>query len=159
MAKKQAAAAAPPKHGRKARETAFRPTRAQRAFVAAAAGLGVPREMICRMLPGEHPGETVAIDGRALWNNFWRELRGGLKLAVALVEARMFQHALSGDDRSALTAQTLILNTRGGGKPAGDPAIHEPSEAELAVDQLNRRERDTLRKLLTKATVRSDTGQ
>jgi len=75
------------------------------------------------------------------------------------VEARVFQRALSHDDRSAVTAQMLILNTRGGWKSTADPAVPESAEATLAVEELSREERDTLRKLLAKAKARGDRSE
>jgi hypothetical protein len=156
MAKKQASAAAPPQRARKS-GAPLQATRAQRAFVVAAAGLGVPRKVICQMLPGARSGETAAMTSDMLRHLFPRELRDGLKLAVALVEARVFQRALTHDDRSALTAQLAILNTRGGWKTAGEPAaVAEPSGQALAIEDLNREERQLLRSLLAKATRRAD---
>ena len=61
--------------GQKPRRAAFRPTQEQRAFVAAAAGLRIPRRVICRRLPGAKPGETVSITGHMLTDYFTRELR------------------------------------------------------------------------------------
>jgi hypothetical protein len=51
-----------------------------------------------------------------LRREFDTELRKGLTLVVALVEARVSQRALFQDDRSALAAQMAVLNTRGGWK-------------------------------------------
>jgi hypothetical protein len=50
-------------------ESAFQPRPAQRAFVSAAAGLGVPRRVICRMLPGADPGAPVSISAHMLKGN------------------------------------------------------------------------------------------
>src|SRR5580658_8944536 len=152
MAKKRAAGAVPPKNAYKPRGRAFQPTRAQRAFVAAAAGLKVPSRVICQMMPTGGKGDAPLIDSMTLRWYFRRELQDGLKLATALVEARVYQRALSQDDRSALTAQALILNTRGGWKAADDTSLREPAELPLAMHRLSREERDTLRALLAKAT-------
>jgi hypothetical protein len=134
----------------KSRKPAFRPTQAQRGFVAAAAGLGVPRRVICQMLPGANPGETVTIRAHLLRDYFSRELREGMKLVVALVGARVCQRALSGDDRGAHAAQMLVLNTQGNWKPVAEAAIDD--EPPLDVRALTREERDELKRLLTKAT-------
>src|SRR5262245_27157140 len=83
---------------KKPRKAGFRPTQAQRAFVAAAAGLGVPRRVICQMLPAAEPGEIVSISAHVLRDYFSRELREGMKLVVPLIGARLCQRALSGDD-------------------------------------------------------------
>jgi hypothetical protein len=152
MAKKRAAAAVPPKNAYKPRGRAFQPTRAQRAFVAAAAGLGVPCRVICQMMPSGRAGDAPLIDSMTLRCYFRRELQDGLKLATALVEARVYERALSQDDRSALSAQALILNARGGWKPEDDPSLREPADPPLAMNRLSREERDTLRTLLAKAT-------
>jgi hypothetical protein len=58
-------------------ENAFQPTPVQRAFVSAAAGPGVPRRVICRMLPGAEPGATVSISAHMLRNYFSLERREG----------------------------------------------------------------------------------
>jgi hypothetical protein len=152
MAKKRAADAVPPKNAYKPRGRAFQATQAQRAFVAAAAGLKVPSRVICQMMPGARAGEIAPIDAHTLRNYFWRELQDGLKLVKALVEARVYERALSRDDRSAHSAQALILNAGGGWKSADDPSLREPAEPPLAMHRLSREERDMLRKLLAKAT-------
>jgi hypothetical protein len=152
MAKKRAAGAVPPKNAYKPRGRVFQPTRAQRAFVAAAAGLGVPSRVICQMMPGGRAGELAPIDSHTLRCYFSRELQDGLMLATALVEARVYERALSQDDRAALSAQALILNARGGWKAADEASLREPSEPPLAMHRLSREERDTLRGLLAKAT-------
>jgi hypothetical protein len=85
-------------------------TPAQRAFVSAAAGLDVPRRVICRMLPGAEPGETVSTSVHRLRDHFSRELREGMKHVAALVCARVCQRAISADGRGALQAQALVLN-------------------------------------------------
>jgi hypothetical protein len=133
---------------KKPRRTAFRPTQAQRAFVAAAAGLGVPRRVICQMLPGAKPGETTPISAHLLRDYFSRELREGMKLVVALVGARVCQRALSDDDRGALQAQMAVLNGRGGWTVAAEPLDEPP----LDMRALSREERDQFRRLLAKAT-------
>jgi hypothetical protein len=132
--------------GQKPRRAAFRPTQEQRAFVAAAAGLGIPRRVIRQMLPGAKPGETVAITGHMLTDCFAQELREkGLALVVALAGARLCQRALSGDDRGA--AQMMVLNARGWKLPA------PPEERdEISLAALTREERQELRRLLDKAT-------
>jgi hypothetical protein len=135
--------------GQKPRRADFRPTQEQRAFVAAAAGLKIPRRVICQMLPGAKPGETVSITGRMLTDYFARELREGLALVVALAGARLCQRALSGDDRGAWTAQMMILNTRGWKLPAA-----REERDEIWVAALSREERKELRRLLDKATLR-----
>ena len=152
MAKKRATGAVPPKNAYKPRGRVFQPTQAQRAFVAAAAGLGVPSRVICQMMPCARTRDVAPIDGQTLRGYFKRELEDGLKLATALVEARVYQRALSQDDRSALSAQALILNARGGWKAADDPSLREPAEPPLAMHRLSREERDMLRTLLAKAT-------
>jgi hypothetical protein len=58
-------------------ESAFQPAPAQRAFVSAAAGLGVPRRVICRMLRGAEPGATVSISAHMLRDYFSRGLPEG----------------------------------------------------------------------------------
>jgi hypothetical protein len=83
---------------------------AQRAFVSAAAGLDVPRRVICRMLPGADPGATVSISAHRLRDYFSRELREGMKYLMALVCARVCQRAIVGRRRGALQAQALVLN-------------------------------------------------
>jgi len=157
MTKEQAGNAGARQRPRKA-PAAFQPTREQRAFVATAAGLGVPRSVICQMLPGARPGETVSISRDMLRREFDTELRDGLKLVVALVETRVFQRALFHDDRSALAAQMAVLNTWGGWKTAPGQATALPAEPEpeWAMHQLTREERNELRKLLEKATPRRD---
>jgi hypothetical protein len=134
--------------GQKPRRAAFRPTQEQRAFVAAAAGLGIPRRVIRQMLPGAKSGETVSITGRMLTDCFAQELREkGLALVVALAGARLCQRALSGDDRNAQTAQMMVLNARGWKLPA------PPEERdEISLAALSREERKELRRLLDKAT-------
>lgn len=133
---------------RKPRGSAFRPTQAQRAFVAAAAGLGVPRRVICQMMPGAKPGETTPISTHLLRGYFSRELREGMKLVVALVGARLCQRALSDDDRGALQAQMAVLHGRGGWTIPSQPV----DDAPLDMRALTREERDQLRHLLAKAT-------
>jgi hypothetical protein len=133
---------------KKPRRTAFQPTQAQRAFVAAAAGLGVPRRVICQMLPGAKRGETTPISAHLLRDYFSRELREGMKLVVALVGARVCQRALSDDDRGALQAQMAVLNGRGGWTVPAEPLDEPP----LDMSALSREERDQLRRLLAKAT-------
>jgi hypothetical protein len=155
MTKQQAGNAGARQRPRKA-AAAFQPTREQRAFVATASGLGVPRSVICQMLPGARPGETVSISRDMLRREFDTELRDGLKIVVALVETRVFQRALFHDDRSALAAQMAVLNTRGGWKTAPGQATAVPAEPEWAMHQLTREERNELRKLLEKATPRRD---
>jgi hypothetical protein len=150
MAEKQAAGVVPPKHAYKPRGKTFQPTREQRAFVAAAAGLGVPNRVICQMMPGG-TGEIAPINCHTLTSYFKTELRDGLRLATALVEARVYQRALSHDDRSALSAQALILNSRGGWKSEENPSLEDLPDPPLAMDRLTFEERDTLKKLLTKA--------
>jgi hypothetical protein len=152
MAKQRNPAAVPPKNAYKPRGTAFKPTQAQRAFVAAAAGLGVPCRAICQMMPGGRGGHTPLIDSMTLRCYFRRELQDGLKLATALVEARVYQRALSEDDRSALSAQALILNTRGGWKSAENLSLQQLDDPPLAMHRLTREERDTMKRLLAKAT-------
>jgi hypothetical protein len=140
----------------KPRRAAFRPTQAQRAFVAAAAGLGVRRRVICQMLPGAKSGEVVSISAHMLRDHFARELREGLRLVVALAGARLFQRAISGDDRGALTAQMMILNARGWKLPA-EPL--EEAEPELSLAALSREERNEMRRLLDKAAAGQEGGR
>lgn len=157
MAQEEAENAAAPRRPRKAAR-AFQPTREQRTFVAAAAGLGVPRSVICQMLPGARRGETVSITRDTLRREFETELRDGLKLVMALVETRVFQRALFQDDRSALAAQMALLNARGGWKvPSGQVAVPEPDpDPPLDLDQLTREERHQLVHLLEKTMSPED---
>jgi hypothetical protein len=152
MAKKREASAVLPKHAYRARNRAFQPTRAQRAFVAVAAGLGVPVRVICQMLPTGRAGEAPPLNGVGLRSNFKTELREGLRLADALVEARVYQRALSRDDGAGFSAQALILNRRGGWKSAENRSLPDMADPPLAMDRLSREERDTMRMLLAKAT-------
>lgn len=152
MARRQTADPAPGESAPAPRKRKFEPTAAQRAFVAAASGFGVPPRIICQMLPGARPGQTLRIKSRTLKRRFARELREGLTLANALVKARVFQRALSLDDRSAVTAQTLILNAQGAWMPAAGGQGQEPGRTPLAIERLSPSERVTLRRLVDKAT-------
>jgi hypothetical protein len=131
----------------KPRKAAFCPTPAQRGFVAGAAGFGVPRRVICQMLPGVNPGETMPISAHMLRDYFPRELRQGLKLVVALAGARVCQRALSGDDRAAHAAQLALLNNLGWEVPAES----EDDDPPLDMRALTFAERDQLRTLIEKA--------
>jgi hypothetical protein len=129
----------------------FQPTWEQRAFVAAAAGLRVPRSLICQMLPGARRGETVSISRDMLRREFEMELRDGLTLVMALVEARVFQRALAQEDRSALAAQMALLNARGGWKlPAAQMAAAPEPDRRFNADLLTREERAEMKRLLLK---------
>jgi hypothetical protein len=128
----------------------FRPTQAQRAFVAAAAGLGVPRRVIRQMLPAAEPGATVSISAHMLRDYFGRELREGMKLVLPLIGARVCQRALSGDDRSAAQAQTLVLNAQGGWKLLGDGLLDDVEDEKPDMSVLSREEFDELERLLAK---------
>ena len=130
----------------------FAPSEAQRAFVAAATGLGVPASLICRMLPGAAPGETVAIDGASLARHFEEECRQGLRLALSLAAARLFAIALAGADRPALTALRLILKTPTEWDMLGE-ASREGQAGRFSGERLSRQERAALRKLLAKGTT------
>jgi hypothetical protein len=137
-------------------DSAFQPTPAQRAFVSAAAGLGVPRRVICRMLPGAEPGETVSISAHMLRDYFSRELREGMKYVAALACARVCQRAISADDRGALQAQALVLNAQGGWKLPPEATLDDGPE--LNMHALTREERDEMRRLLAKATEDPQNG-
>jgi hypothetical protein len=152
-AKREAAQAATP--AQEPGESAFQPTQAQRAFVSAAAGLGVPRRVICRMLPGAEPGEMVSISAHMLRDHFSRELREGMKYVVALVCARVCQRAISADDRGALQAQALVLNA-GGWKLLPEATLEDGPD--LNMDALTQDERHELKRLLAKAMEDPENG-
>lgn len=133
---------------------AFAPSEAQRAFVAAAAGLGVPATLTCRMLPGARPGKTVAIDEASLAKHFEREVRQGLRLALSLAAARLFAIAMASGDRQALVALRLILKA-----PDDWHALGKRSRGEtrrIAGERLSRPERAALRKLIDKAMTETE---
>jgi hypothetical protein len=133
------------------RET-FAPSEAQRAFVAAAAGVGVPRRLIRQLLPGARPGDVAEISGRALARHFGAELRRGVDLALSLAAARLFQIALAGEERRSLGALRLVLKApeawRALAMASGNTAPR------LFLDRLTRQESHALRKLIAKATAR-----
>ena len=133
------------------RET-FAPNEAQRAFVAAASGVGVPPRLIRRLLPGTRPGDVMEISGKALQRSFGAELRRGVNLALSLAAARLFQIALSGQERQSLGALRLVLKA-----PEAWRALATSSgktAPRLLLDRLSRQERLALRKLIEKATAR-----
>jgi hypothetical protein len=130
----------------------FVPSEAQRAFVAAAAGVGVPRRLIRRLLPGARPDNVAEISGRALARHFGAELRRGVDLALSLAAARLFQIALAGEERQSLGALRLVLKA-----PEAWRALATASgntAPGLFIDRLSRQERHALRKLIAKATAR-----
>lgn len=129
----------------------FAPSEMQRAFVAAAAAVGLPPAMICRMLPPGGKGGRAALDPESLERHFAEELKPESMLAARLVVARVLQRALAGDDRVALSAQMAVFKTLDDWRALGDSA-RAGEHRRLAVDRLTRQERDTLRKLLAKAS-------
>jgi hypothetical protein len=132
----------------------FKPNEAQRAFVAAAAGVGVPRRLIRRLLPDPGSGDAPEISGRALDRHFGAELRRGVDLALSLAAARLFQVALAGEARESLGALRLVLKT-----PEAWRALATASgnaAPRLFLDRLSRQERHALRKLIEKATARPE---
>jgi hypothetical protein len=129
----------------------FAPSEAQRAFVAAAAAVGLPPAMICSMLPGRARSGRGAIDVESLERHFAEELKPDTLLAARLVVARVLERALAGDDRGAISAQMAIFKTLDDWRTLGSEA--RGAEARhLAVERLTRQERDTLRLLLAKAS-------
>lgn len=135
------------------RET-FAPNEAQRAFVAAAAGVGVPPRLIRRLLPGTRPGDVMEISDQALQRSFGTELRRGVNLALSLAAARLFQLALSGGERQSLGALRLVLKA-----PEAWRALATSSGKtmpRLLLERLSRQERQELRKLIGKATARPE---
>ena len=143
--------------GRSAGRSAFVPTPAQRAFVAAANAVGLPREMICRMLPRGENGARAALDPARLERHFAEELSPGTMLAARLVVARVLQCALAGDDREAISAQMAVFKTLEDWRALGDAQAEEGRK--LAVDRLTREERDALRLLLEKAAAEDDPAE
>jgi hypothetical protein len=136
---------------------AFVATEAQRAFVAAAAGVGLPRRLIRRLLPGADSGNATEISGRALQRHFRGELRRGVDLALSLAAARLFQIALAGEERQSLGALRLVLKA-----PEAWRALATSSgntAPRLLLDRLSRQERHALRKLIEKATARPEEGR
>jgi hypothetical protein len=134
----------------KPRRAAFVPSEAQRAFVVAAAAVGLPPAMICRLLPGRGKSGRAAIDLETLERHFAEELAPDTLLAARLVVARVLERALAGDDRGAISAQMAIFKTLDDWRSLGSEA-RAAQARHLAVDRLTRQERDTLRKLLAKA--------
>jgi hypothetical protein len=134
---------------------AFAPSEMQRAFVAAAAGLGLGQDAIRGMLPAEGGG-TVEIEAAAFERHFAKELQQGLKLALSRVVLRVFERALCGEDREALRAQLFLLET-----PEQWQMLSEHwKEGEAAppqVERLSRPERERLRKLLAKMVGKKET--
>ncbi len=133
----------------------FAPSETQRAFVAAAAAVGLPPAMICRMLPRSAKGGRATLDPASLERHFAEELKPEAMLAARLVVARVLQRALAGDDRVAVSAQMAVFKTLENWRALGDGA-REKEGRRLAVDRLTRQERDTLRKLLEKAAGKDD---
>jgi hypothetical protein len=131
--------------------TPFVPSETQRAFVAAAAAVGLPPAMICRMLPPGVKGARATLDPSSLEQHFAEELKPETLLAARLVVARVLERALSGDDRVAISAQMAVFKTLDDWRGLGESA-REREGRRLAVDRLTRQERDTLRKLLAKAS-------
>ena len=128
----------------------FVPSEAQRAFVAAAARVRVPKKLIGRLLPGAEPGSVVEIDSGTLTKHFAAELRQGVNLALSLAAARLFRIALAGEDRLALTALRLVLKSPDAWQALGDRS--GDAEHSLSFDRLTSQERHALRKLIAKAT-------
>jgi len=136
---------------------AFVPSEAQRAFVAAAAGVGLPRRLIRRLLPGADSGDATEISGRTLQRHFRAELRRGVDLALSLAAARLFQIALSGQERQSLGALRLVLKA-----PEAWRALATSSgktAPRLLLDRLSRQDRLALRKLIEKATARPEAAR
>jgi hypothetical protein len=126
------------------------PSETQRAFAAAAAGVGVPKKLICRLLPGAEPGAVGEIDKGTLAKHFAAELRRGVNLASSLAAARLFRIALAGEDRLALTVLRLVLKSPDASRALGDLA--GDAGPSLSFDRLTSQERHALRKLIAKAT-------
>ncbi|HUH85492.1 MAG TPA: hypothetical protein VLX85_12860 [Stellaceae bacterium] len=132
------------------RET-FAPSEAQRAFVAAASGVGVPPRLIRRLLPGTRRGDVVEISGKVLQRSFGTELRRGINLALSLAAARLFQIALSGQQRESMAALRLVLKA-----PEAWRALATSSgktAPRMLLERLSRQEGQALRKLIEKATA------
>ncbi|HZB90768.1 MAG TPA: hypothetical protein VE397_04955 [Stellaceae bacterium] len=126
----------------------FTPTEEQRAFVAAAAAVGLPPTLICRMLPADGKGKRQALTPQALARHFAEELDPEAMIAARLVTLRVLQRALSGDDGGAASAQLAVFKTLEDWQRLGDAS---PASPRLAVERLSRDERDILRLLLDKA--------
>jgi len=105
------------------------------------------------MLPGASPAEAIEIDGGTLARHFAAELRQGMTLALSLAAARLFQIALTGEDRLALTALRQVLKSPETWRAVG--GIAGKTEPGLAFDRLTRKERHALRKLIAKASPQS----
>jgi hypothetical protein len=124
------------------------PTAEQRAFVCAAAAVGLAPEAICREFPRGKKGMRAMTPDR-LAERFADELKDGENMAARRVALRMLQRALVGDDREAMAAQMAVFKSL----PDWRQLYHaRPQEAEpLRVERLTDEERTELRRLIDKA--------
>ena len=132
------------------------PNEAQRAFVAAAAGVGVPPRIIRRLLPGARPGDVMEISDKALQRSFSTELRRGVNLALSLAAARLFELALSGEKRESLGALRVVMKAPEAWRAMATASAK--TAPRLFLERLSRQERHALRKLIEKATAQPQTA-
>jgi hypothetical protein len=125
----------------------FTPTDAQRAFVAAAGAVGLPPEVICRMMP-RAASDRVATDPATLDAQFAEERSAGPLYALRLIIARVLQRALIGEDRDAIAAQIAVFKSLTDWRRLGEAEERDGPD----IDRLSPEERETLRALVAKAT-------
>lgn len=128
-------------------QLAFVPNEEQRAFVASALAVGLPRDVICRMLP-RSDNDDPGLDPANLDRHFADEIAPGPMLALRLIIARVLQRALLDRDPDALYLQFAVFRSIKDWPKLGENDEDEPG---LDVNRLTRSERRTLRKLLKKA--------
>lgn len=128
-------------------QLAFVPNQEQRAFVASALAVGLPRDVICRMLPRSGDGDP-ALDPANLDRHFADEIAPGPMLALRLIIARVLQRALLDRDPEALYLQFAVFRSFKDWPKLGESGEDEPG---LDVNRLTRSERRTLRRLMQKA--------
>lgn len=129
-------------------QLAFVPNEEQRAFVASALAVGLPRDVICRMLPRGGEDGNAALDPANLDRHFADEIAPGPMLALRLIIARVLQRALLDRDPDALYLQFAVFRSIKDWPKLGENDEDEPG---LDVNRLTQSERRTLRRLMKKA--------